>query len=89
MFGHVALEGNLAHLIGFSAGRPHDELLSHDIVQGALDQFAGGGNGTATPAPISRHGAPRKSVLRWQSKSLYSQGITRLLMKDGFEVSGS
>jgi len=27
MFGDVALEGNLAHLIGFSAGRPHCELL--------------------------------------------------------------
>jgi hypothetical protein len=28
MLGNVALEGNLAHLVGFSAGRPHRELLS-------------------------------------------------------------
>jgi hypothetical protein len=28
MLGNVALEGNLAHLVCFSAGRPHCELLS-------------------------------------------------------------
>ena len=33
MLGNVALEGNLAHLIGFSAGRPHCELLSEICVR--------------------------------------------------------